>query len=69
LFLHDLSVLVLPIFVTIGDAVARKNWARLALVSAVPSIFAVFWFFPDHFYLGALLTSGLLIMQAVAQLG
>jgi hypothetical protein len=56
LFLHDLSVLVLPVLVAINEAVGRRDWLRAALDSVVLSGFAVFWFARDSFYLGALLT-------------
>jgi len=56
LFLHDLSVLVLPLLLTMNEAVAQRNWVRMALASAVLAGFAVFWFARDSFYQGALLT-------------
>lgn len=56
LFMHDLSLLVLPILLEIDAAFFRMDWRQLALVAAVPLLFAVFWFVTDHFYLGALFT-------------
>ena len=56
LFLHDLSVLALPVLLAINEAFGRKHWLRAAMVSAVLSGFAVFWFIRDKFYLGALFT-------------
>ena len=56
LFLHDLSVLALPIFLAINAAVGRRDWVRAALASAALSGFAVLWLARDQFYLGALVT-------------
>ncbi len=56
LFFHDLSVLALPVLLAINEAIGRKDWLRAALVSAVLSGFAIFWFARDKFYLGALFT-------------
>ncbi len=56
LFLHDLSVLALPILLAINEAIGRRDWLRAALASAVLSGFAVLWFARDKFYLGALFT-------------
>ncbi len=56
LFLHDLSVLALPLLVAINEAVARREWLRAALVSAALSGFAIFWFARDSFYLGSVFT-------------
>ena len=54
LFVHDLSVLALPVFVAVNEAVGRRDWLRVALDSVVLSGFAVFWFVRDSFYPGAL---------------
>lgn len=56
LFLHDLSVLALPLLLAINQAIARRDWLRAALASTALSGFAVFWFARDSFYLGALFT-------------
>jgi hypothetical protein len=56
LFLHDLSVLALPVLLAINEAIGRRDWLRAALASATLSGFAMFWFARDRFYLGALLT-------------
>ena len=56
LFLHDLSVLALPVLLAINEAIGRRDWPRAALASAALSGFSVFWFARDKFYLGALLT-------------
>jgi glycosyl transferase family 87 len=56
LFLHDLSVLVLPLLLAINEAIAKRDWRRAALASAALSGFAVFWFARDMFYVGALFT-------------
>ena len=56
LFLHDLSVLALPVLLAINEAIGRRDWLRAALASAALSGFSVFWFTRDKFYLGALLT-------------
>lgn len=65
LFLHDLSILALPIFASMDDAAGARNWLRLALISAVLPLFAILWFARDHFYIGALFTSIFLTTQAV----
>jgi len=56
LFLHDLSMLALPVLLAINEAIGRREWLRAALASAVLSGFSVFWFARDKFYLGALFT-------------
>ena len=56
LFMHDLSLLVLPILLAINEAIARRDWAFAALPSIVLLGFAVFWFSRSRLYLGALLT-------------
>jgi hypothetical protein len=63
LFMHDLSLLALPILLEIDAAASRRDWSQLALTATVPMMFAVFWFATDHFYLGALFTFGFLIMK------
>jgi Glycosyltransferase family 87 len=55
LFVHDLSVLALPVLLAINEAIAQRDWLRAALPSAVLSGFAAFWF-TRRFYLGALIT-------------
>ena len=57
LFLHDLSVMVLPLLLAIDSAADRRAWLRAALPAAVLAGFSVFWFARAHFYLAALLTS------------
>jgi Glycosyltransferase family 87 len=64
LFLHDLSVLALPVLLAINEAIGRGDWLRAALASAVLAGFAVFWFARDQFYLGALVTLFFFGMQA-----
>jgi hypothetical protein len=61
LFMHDLSLLALPILLAMDSAAFHMDWRQLALTAAVPLLFAVFWFATDRFYLGALFTSVLLI--------
>ena len=56
LFLHDVSVLALPLLLAINEAIAKRDWLRAALASAALWGFAVFWFARDQFYLGALFT-------------
>jgi len=56
LFLHDLSMLALPVLLAINEAIGRRDWLRAALASAALSGFSVFWFARDKFYLGALFT-------------
>src|SRR5260370_29027360 len=43
LFLHDLSVLALPVLLAINEAIGRADWLRAALASAVLSGFSAFW--------------------------
>jgi hypothetical protein len=63
LFLHDLSILVLPLLLVMNEAVARTYWLRLALVAASLSGFAIFWFARDSFYIGALFTLLFFVVQ------
>jgi hypothetical protein len=64
LFLHDLSVLALPVLLAINEAIGRKDWLRTALACAVLSGFSVFWFARDNFYLGGLFTLFFFATQA-----
>jgi hypothetical protein len=57
LFLHDLSILALPLLLAINEAIGRREWWRAALVSTALSGFAIFWFARDSFYLGSLFTA------------
>ena len=63
LFMHDLSLLALPILVAMDAAALCVNWRKLALLTAIPVLFAMFWFATDRFYVGALFTSIFLIMK------
>jgi hypothetical protein len=54
LFLHDLSILALPVFLALNQSVARRNWLRAAMTTVVLSAFAVFWFTHGKLYLGVL---------------
>jgi hypothetical protein len=63
LFMHDLSLLALPILLAMDAAAFRMDWRQLALTAAVPLSFAVFWFATDRFYLGALFTAVFLIVK------
>jgi Glycosyltransferase family 87 len=65
LFMHDLSLLALPLLLAINEAIARGHWLRAALPSAVLSSFALFWFARDSFYLGALPTLLFVVAQTV----
>jgi hypothetical protein len=56
IFLHDLSVLALPVFLAINEAIGRRDWLGAALASAVLSGFGAFWFARSRLYLGALVT-------------
>jgi hypothetical protein len=63
---HDLSVLALPLLLAINEAIARRDWLRAALASAVLSGFAVFWFAWDKLYLGVLFTLFFFATQATS---
>ena len=54
LFIHDVSVLALPVLLAINREVARREWLRVALASIVLSGFAIFWFVRGRLYLGVL---------------
>ncbi len=49
IFLHDLSVLALPILVSMDGATAKRSWRRWMMIAAVSALFAVLWFAPDNF--------------------
>jgi len=66
LFMHDLSLLALPILLAMDAAAFRMDWRQLALIAAVPLLFAVFWFATDRFYLGALFTSLFLVVKLMS---
>ncbi len=68
IFLHDLSVLALPLLVSMDRATANQHWGRWIMISAVPALFPVLWFAPDRFYVGAAFTFGLLLIQALGLL-
>jgi hypothetical protein len=63
LFMHDLSVLALPLLLAINQAVARRTWLSAALFSAALSGFSMFWLARDSFYLGALFTLLFVVTQ------
>lgn len=63
MFLHDLSMLALPVLLTMDEAVETQRWIRLVMLSGVMILFSALWFMPDHFYFGALFTSALLCLQ------
>jgi hypothetical protein len=63
LFMHDLSLLALPILLSLDTALLVMDWQQFALGAAIPLLFGVFWFATDHFYVGALFTSAFLIMK------
>lgn len=54
LFMHDVSVLALPILVALNESVRARDWLRTALVSVTLCGFAIFWFSPTRLYLGVL---------------
>ena len=63
LFLHDLSVLLLPALLATDEAIGMRDWMRAGQASVVLSGFAVLWFTHDQFYLGALLTLFFFVTQ------
>jgi hypothetical protein len=65
LFFHDLSVLALPLLLGINESIARRDWLRAALVSAVLSGFSVFWFTRGKLYLAVLFTLLFFVTQAI----
>jgi len=66
LFMHDLSVLALPLLLAINQAIARRAWLSGALAAVALSGFALFWLARDSFYLGALFTLLFLVTQIAA---
>jgi hypothetical protein len=64
LFIHDLSILALPVLLAINEAVARRDWLRATLASIVLSGFAVFWFHQGALYLGTLFSLFFFATQA-----
>jgi len=65
LFMHDVSLLVLPILLAMDAAAFRMDWGQFAVTAAIPLSFAVFWFATERFYLGALFTSAFLIVKLI----
>ena len=63
LFMHDVSLLVLPILATLENAAAQHDWRMLIAVCTIPLLYSIFWFIPDRFYLGAIFTAMLLGLQ------
>lgn len=63
MFLHDLSMLALPVLLAMDEAVETQRWTRLVMLSGVMFLFSALWFTPDHFYFGAMFTSALLCLQ------
>lgn len=66
LFLHDASILALPLLVSLNDFVTRRDWILTGLTVGALSAFAIFWFARESFYLGALFTAFFLGTQVVA---
>jgi hypothetical protein len=56
LFMHDVSVLALPVLVAVNESVRARDWLRTALVSVALCGFAIFWFSPTRLYLGVFLS-------------
>jgi hypothetical protein len=69
LFLHDASVLALPLLLGIDEAILRRNWANMALYFAALSGFTILWFARDSFYLGAVFAAGLVATQIAEMIG
>jgi Glycosyltransferase family 87 len=65
LFIHDLSLLALPILVAIDEAIGRKDWLSAALPSAVLCGFGIFWFTRSTLYVGVLFTLFFFATQVV----
>jgi hypothetical protein len=65
LFMHDLSLLALPILLALDAAAFNANWRQFAVSAAIPLLFALFWFVTDRFYLGALFTSVFLTVNLI----
>jgi len=56
LFMHDVSVLALPLLLAISQSVGQGQWMRALKPLLVLTGFASFWFAQHSFYLGVLLT-------------
>ena len=56
LFMHDLSILALPLMVGISESIKTQDWVRASLISLSLAGFSVFWFARDSFYFGVLFT-------------
>lgn len=66
LFLHDLSIMLLPLLITIEQTVLCRRWKTLGAVTAVFSGYSVLWFLPNHYYLAVVLTACMFGLQITA---
>lgn len=62
-FLHDLSILILPLLIAMDDAARRMQWLHLGGLAAVLSAYSALWFFPNHFYLAVIPTTVFFCLQ------
>ena len=65
-FLHDASILALPLLVSLNDFVARRDWVLTGLTAGTISAFSILWFARESFYLGAIFTAVFLSTQIYA---
>jgi hypothetical protein len=68
LFMHDVSVLALPVLVALNESVGARNWLRTALLAMVLCGFAIFWFSSlssSRLYLGVLFSILFFVMEAL----
>jgi Glycosyltransferase family 87 len=65
LFMHDVSILALPLFLALARAAGRREWLQAAQFMAVLVGFSGFWFAQHSFYLGVLLTLFFLAKQGI----
>jgi hypothetical protein len=56
LFIHDLSILLLPLILGISESIEKEEWMRAAAIALSLSGFSIFWFARDDFYFGVIFT-------------
>lgn len=65
LFMHDVSILALPLFLALARAAGKREWLKAAQFMAVLGGFSGFWFAQHSFYFGVLLTLFFLAKQGI----
>lgn len=56
LFMHDMSILLLPLILGISESIETEDWMRASLIAVSLAGFSIFWLAQESFYFGVLFT-------------